>query len=162
MIVLTVRPSTVVSSPGNPPPPALPHQVPPADDPDPFASLLGVIEAYPPGQSGIDGGGFQIIKSASPSYLNIQYEALKKGFYDDLEFLFSDRKGGRSVQVRSASRVGQTDFGVNAIRLNYIGEKLRAKGWQIEEISPKKYPDYFGAANDARDQTFDEDRRRGR
>jgi len=27
----------------------------------------------------------------------------------------------RTVQVRSASRVGSSDFGVNAKRLNYIG-----------------------------------------
>jgi uncharacterized protein (DUF1499 family) len=29
------------------------------------------------------------------------------------------------VMVRSASRVGQTDFGVNAARLNFIAASLR-------------------------------------
>mmetsp|Transcript_28661 Transcript_28661/g.66575 ORF Transcript_28661/g.66575 Transcript_28661/m.66575 type:complete len:86 (-) Transcript_28661:223-480(-) len=64
------------------------------------------------------------------------------------------------VMVRSSSRVGVTDFGVNAIRLNYIADALRGMGWKINELTPKDFPDYFGAANDARDQTFDEDRRK--
>ena len=71
--------------------------------------------------------------------------------------------GGREqgIQVRSSSRVGQTDFGVNAIRLNAIAASLRAKGWAIDEITPKTHQDYFYAADDARDQTFDKDRRKG-
>ena len=59
--------------------------------------------------------------------------------------------------VRSASRVGQTDFGVNAARLNFISAALRKQGWAIDEITPKTHPDYFGAAEDAQDQTFDAD-----
>ena len=64
------------------------------------------------------------------------------------------------IMVRSSSRVGQTDFGVNAARLNYIAAALRSQGWTIDEISPKTHPDYFYAADDARDQTFDQDRRK--
>ena len=64
------------------------------------------------------------------------------------------------IMVRSSSRVGQTDFGVNAARLNYIAAALRSQGWTIDEISPKTHPDYFYAADDARDQTFDHDRRK--
>ena len=88
----------------------------------------------------------------------MQYEALKKGYIDDAEWLLG--KDGM-VTVRSSSRVGQTDFGVNAKRLNYIAEQLRKQGWAIDEITGKTHPDYFGAAEDARDQTFDQDRRRG-
>jgi len=54
--------------------------------------------------------------------------------------------------VRSSSRVGATDFGVNAKRLNYIAAGLRKKGWRIEEITEKTHPDYFYAATDAADQ----------
>ena len=50
---------------------------------------------------------------------------------------------------------------MNASRLNYIAAALRAQGWSIDEITPKTHPDYFYAANDARDQTFDKDRRKG-
>ena len=52
-----------------------------------------------------------------------------------------DAKG--AVQVRSSSRVGQLDFGVNAKRLNWISERLRAKGWNAPTISRKTHPGYF-------------------
>ena len=38
---------------------------------------------------------------------------------------------------------------------------LRKEGWTIEEITAKTHPDYFYAAADAADQTFDQDRRKG-
>ena len=48
------------------------------------------------------------------------------------------------IAVRSSSRVGVTDFGVNAIRLNYIAAALVTQGWKINEITAKDFPDYFG------------------
>ena len=84
--------------------------------------------------------------------------ALKKGYIDDVEFA---KATDGTIMVRSASRVGQTDFAVNAKRLNYIAATLRKQGWAIDEITPKTHPDYFYAAADAADQTFDEDRRKG-
>ena len=53
-----------------------------------------------------------------------------------------------------------TDFGVNAIRLNAIASVLREQGWKIDEITPTRFRDYFDVAGDARDATFDEDRRK--
>ena len=129
---------------------------PPAGDAAPFKSLVKAVKAYAPGQGFIDGGGFQVVKE-SESYLYLQFEALKKGYIDDLEFAL---RGGL-VDVRSSSRVGQTDFGVNAKRLNYIAAALRKDGWAIDEITPASAPDYFDAANEGLDLTFDKDRRRG-
>ena len=129
---------------------------PPAGDAAPFKSLVKAVKAYAPGQGFIDGGGFQVVKE-SESYLYLQFEALKKGYIDDLEFAL---RGGL-VDVRSSSRVGQTDFGVNAKRLNYIAAALRKDGWSIDEITPASAPDYFDAANEGLDLTFDKDRRRG-
>ena len=56
-------------------------------------------------------------------YLYYQFEALKKGYIDDLEFSLraeeyvSNRDSGNNGNflVQSASRVGVTDFGVNAV-----------------------------------------------
>jgi hypothetical protein len=129
---------------------------PPANDPAPFKSLVKAVKAYPPGQGFVDGGGFQVVKETD-SYIYLQFEALKKGYIDDVEFAL--RNG--VVQVRSSSRVGTTDFGVNAKRLNYISSGLRSQGWDIQELTPKTHRDYFDAAVDAADQTFDQDRRRG-
>jgi hypothetical protein len=134
----------------------LPWQ-PPASDTAPFKTLVRAVKAYEPGQGNVDGGGFSVIKEAD-NYLYVQFEALKKGYIDDVEF--ATRAGG-GIQVRSASRVGTTDFGVNAKRLNFISARLRDQGWVIQEINPKTHPDYFYAAADAADQTFDSDRRKG-
>lgn len=129
---------------------------PPASDSAPFKSLAKAVKAYQPGQGFVDGGGFQVVKETE-TYLYLQFESLKKGYIDDVEF--AARKDG-SVEVRSSSRVGQTDFGVNAIRLNAIAGSLRKDGWEIADISEKTHPDYFAAANDARDLTYDKDRRK--
>jgi uncharacterized protein (DUF1499 family) len=107
---------------------------------DAMAELLETIKAYPPGQSKIDKGGFSII-AARPDYLYAQFESLKHGFIDDLEF-FVPPEG--AVQVRSSSRVGFLDLQVNAKRLNWISNDLRAKGWTAEAITEADYPDYFG------------------
>jgi hypothetical protein len=69
-------------------------------------------------------------------------------------------QGTGAIQVRSSSRTGVTDFGVNAIRLNSLADILRQKGWKIDKLSGASHPDYFNTANDARDETFDEDRRK--
>jgi hypothetical protein len=130
---------------------------PPADDKAPFQTLVQAIKAYPPGQGFVDGGGFKVVKEES-GYIYVQYEALKKGYIDDAEWLMG--KDGL-ITLRSSSRVGSTDFGVNGKRLNYIAGTLRGKGWTIDEITPKSHPDYWDAAQDAADQTFDADRRRG-
>ena len=81
-----------------------------------------------------------------------------EGFIDDVEFATGAPGGG--IQVRSSSRLGVTDFGVNAIRLNALTAVLRAKGWACGEVTGASHPDYIEAANDARDATFDEDRRK--
>ena len=52
------------------------------------------------------------------------FESLKNGYIDDLELAVVE--GGAKVLVRSSSRVGFLDFGVNAKRLNFLSSKLRA------------------------------------
>ena len=41
------------------------------------------------------------------------------------------------VAVLSASRVGDSDFGVNAKRVNYIAKGLREKGWTAAAVAAK-------------------------
>eukprot|EP00537_Pseudo-nitzschia_pungens_P016798 CAMPEP_0172406944 /NCGR_PEP_ID=MMETSP1061-20121228/72657_1 /TAXON_ID=37318 /ORGANISM="Pseudo-nitzschia pungens, Strain cf. pungens" /LENGTH=308 /DNA_ID=CAMNT_0013142765 /DNA_START=23 /DNA_END=949 /DNA_ORIENTATION=+ len=136
----------------------VPAWVPPSSDPDPLATVAAVVDAYEPGQGGIDGGGFALVTKKS-GYLYYQFESLKKGFIDDVEFAMVPGSGSNEVQVRSASRVGFTDFGVNAVRLNYVSSKLRSRGWVIPEITPDTHRDYWVTANEAREATFDADRR---
>ena len=54
------------------------------------------------------------------NYLYAEYTSKLMGFVDDVELLLDDK--ARLVQVRSASRLGRRDFGVNRERI----EKLRS------------------------------------
>lgn len=105
---------------------------------DAMKDLLETIKAYPPGQARIDRGGFSIV-TAKPDYLYVQFESLKMGFIDDVEFAVTDGK----VQVRSSSRLGFLDLGVNGKRLGWISAELRAKGWFAPAITEDDYPDYY-------------------
>ena len=104
-----------------------------------MGDLVETIKAYPPFQGRIDGGGFKIV-TARADYLYVQFESLKKGFIDDVEFAVK----GDEVQVRSSSRLGYLDLGVNAKRLNWISAQLRDKGWvSAPKITKEDYPEYF-------------------
>ena len=108
-----------------------------------MGELLATIKAYPPFQARIDGGGFKII-ATNADYLYVQFESLRKGFIDDVEFFVNK---DNSVQVRSSSRLGFLDLGVNAKRLNWISANLRGKGWSAPAIVEDDFPDYFQKIN---------------
>ena len=87
----------------------------------------------------MDGGGWKFVedKLDSDGIAKLEYSSSGKGnlakffnggkpFTDDLVVEVKDD----GVLVRSASRVGDSDFGVNGKRLNYIAAGLRAKGWE--------------------------------
>jgi uncharacterized protein (DUF1499 family) len=102
--------------------------------------MQAVIQAYPPGQNGVDGGGFAI-QTINDRYLYVQFEALKNGYIDDFEAA-AIGQDAKSLQVRSSSRVGYLDYGVNAKRLNYIASELRKRGWDAEGVDFKKHRGY--------------------
>ena len=66
------------------------------------------------------------IITRSVDYLYAEYESALFGFVDDVEFYFEP--GAKRVQVRSASRVGYSDFGVNRARVEDIRRRLAASG----------------------------------
>jgi len=115
--------------------------------------LSQVVKDYPPGQQGIDGGGFSV-KVETNQFLYVQFESLKRGHIDDVEFHLEpgtnpDAKEGNFL-VRTSSRVGFFDFGVNAVRLNRLADDLSKKdGWKIEKITKKSHPRYWGYNCDA-------------
>jgi uncharacterized protein (DUF1499 family) len=58
------------------------------------------------------------IVSEKPNYLYAEFRSRWLGYVDDVEFFYD----GKAIQVRSASRLGRRDFGVNRNRI----ERLRA------------------------------------
>jgi len=67
-----------------------------------------------------------VVIVANRDYLRAQFTTRWMGFVDDAEF-WADPQAG-VVQVRSASRLGQRDFGVNRARIEAIRALLAAPG----------------------------------
>ncbi len=67
----------------------------------------------------------KVVKS-EPNYLYVEFSSKWMGFVDDTEFYLDEKAG--VIQVRSASRLGRRDFGVNRERIEHIRAALaRAK-----------------------------------
>lgn len=77
-----------------------------------IAKLKSVIQSLPRTK----------IITESNDYLYAEFKSALMGFVDDVEF-YLDRKAN-VIQVRSASRLGQSDLGVNRKRIETIRAKL--------------------------------------
>ena len=80
--------------------------------PQTIAKLKAIVETMP---------GAEVVKS-EPGYLYAQYTTRLMKYVDDVEFWFDPAK--QVVQVRSASRLGSRDFGVNRARVDAIRLRL--------------------------------------
>ncbi|MDP3822257.1 MAG: DUF1499 domain-containing protein [Burkholderiales bacterium] len=84
------------------------------DGPATIAKIKAIVQATP---------GAAVIKSEA-DYLYAQYTTRLMKYVDDVEFWF-DPVGG-VVQVRSASRIGQSDLGANRKRVEAVRAALAA------------------------------------
>ena len=65
------------------------------------------------------------VTTIDAEYIRAEFASKLFGFVDDMELYIPAQKSLKvSVQVRSAARVGYTDFGVNRKRIELIREKL--------------------------------------
>jgi uncharacterized protein (DUF1499 family) len=60
-----------------------------------------------------------------PDYLYAEFRSKLMGFVDDVEFTYDDRAG--LIQVRSASRLGRGDLGVNRKRIEAIRARIEGR-----------------------------------
>ncbi len=84
------------------------------DGPATLAKISAVVAAM---------DGAQVVKS-DPDYLYAQYTTRLMKFVDDVEFWYDPT--ARVIQVRSASRVGKGDMGVNRKRVEAVRAALAA------------------------------------
>ena len=102
-------------------------------------TVLDLFKSYPQeGQSDVDKGGWTIV-SADDSTIRIEYKSGignfakyfngGKPFIDDVIVSVSDGV----VNIRSSSRVGESDFNVNQKRLQYLAAKARTMGWDAPD-----------------------------
>ena len=74
----------------------------------------------------VDGMPRAKVVTAQPNYLYAEFTSKLMGFVDDTEFYLDEKAG--VIQVRSASRLGRGDHGVNRERIESIRAQLaRAK-----------------------------------
>lgn len=67
------------------------------------------------------------IKVAEDNYIRAEFTSRIFRFVDDVEFYFPDTKSKkRIIHVRSASRIGHSDLGVNRKRIEQIRSKYNA------------------------------------
>lgn len=90
---------------------ALPFQ---GDGAAALARVKAIVESMP---------GTRVV-SASPDYVYVQFTTRWLKFVDDVEFCLLP--GEQVVHVRSASRVGRKDFGVNRQRIEAIRARYSA------------------------------------
>jgi uncharacterized protein (DUF1499 family) len=62
------------------------------------------------------------IVAVKPGYLYAEFKSAGMGFVDDVEFALDEAAG--VVQVRSASRLGVRDLGVNRARIEFIRDQF--------------------------------------
>jgi uncharacterized protein (DUF1499 family) len=104
-----------VSSTADPTSDAKHHIAPLAFKDDPAAAwqrLTAIVKAAP---------RVAIVRE-SADYLHAEFASKGLGFVDDVEFAL-DAKAGR-IHMRSASRLGVRDFGVNRARLEWLRGKF--------------------------------------
>lgn len=103
------------------------------------SALKKVIESYPQeGQNKVDLGGWTVVEDsfAPGKVASIEYKSGignfakffngGKPFVDDLKLAIGENG---VVDVRSSSRIGDSDLGVNQKRVAYIVDALRKEGW---------------------------------
>jgi uncharacterized protein (DUF1499 family) len=67
--------------------------------------------------------GGRVVKS-EPDDMYAEFTTRLTGFVDDFEFWFDP--AARAIQVRSASRIGRSDFGANRRRIEEVRAALAA------------------------------------
>jgi uncharacterized protein (DUF1499 family) len=66
------------------------------------------------------------ILTARKNYIRAEFKSGFFGFVDDVEFYFPEEQTGETViHIRSASRIGYSDFGVNRKRIERVQSKLK-------------------------------------
>jgi hypothetical protein len=106
-------------------------------------AIKAVLQEYPQaGQNGVDLNGWEIVEdglSTGSSTARVEYKSGignfakflngNKPFVDDLKIEIGDS----AVEIRSASRIGDSDLGVNQKRLVFLANAIKAMGWTTLE-----------------------------
>jgi uncharacterized protein (DUF1499 family) len=108
-------------APCKPTPNCVSSQADPADDEHYIAPLevkdMNVVRKVLESMRGAS------VIATGPNYLYAEFRTPILRFVDDVEFFFD----GKVIHVRSASRLGRRDFGVNRKRIEQLRSLIRAR-----------------------------------
>lgn len=113
-----------------------------------IAEIRKIVQTYPQkGQNGVDCNGWNFVDDNldTDGTARIEFYScigpaavsmnLAQPFVDDVKLeLVEDGNGKFRFELRSKSRVGASDYGVNKKRVNYLAEALRSKGWDAPKV----------------------------
>jgi Protein of unknown function (DUF1499) len=111
--------------------------------------MADILNTYPQdGQNGIDLGGWKFVENnlgngGGRSSAKLEYTSGigtfakffngGKPFVDDMTVEVVVAAGGGVVNIKSASRIGESDLGVNQKRLQFLAAQARSKGWDAPD-----------------------------
>ena len=107
-------------APCKPSPNCVSSQANPADREHYIAPIHGTMDAV---RRAVEAFPRARIIEKSETYLYAEFRTRLVGFVDDVEFFFD----GRVIQVRSCSRLGRRDFGVNRRRVEALRRAIEAR-----------------------------------
>ena len=90
----------------------------------PIAFTGSAIDAIAAIRKIVEGTERTLVVRHEANYLYAEYKSKLMGYVDDVEFLASEREG--VIHVRSASRLGRRDYGVNRARIEAVRERFAA------------------------------------
>lgn len=90
---------------------------------EPFTSDSDLKETFAKLKETIDSLKEAQIVQADERYIYAEFTSKLMGFVDDVEFYLDETMG--TIEVRSASRLGESDLGVNRKRIEAIREQLK-------------------------------------
>jgi len=88
----------------------------------PIAIKGGAPAAMAAVRKAVEGMTDATVVRAEGNYLYAEYRTKLLRFVDDVEFLYDEKAG--LIHVRSASRLGRRDFGVNRARVEALRKRL--------------------------------------
>ena len=83
----------------------------------------GAVEAMAAARKTVEGLQGVIVIRQEGNYLYAEFRSKLMGFVDDVELVFDEKAG--LIHVRSASRLGRRDFGVNRARVEAIRARIK-------------------------------------
>jgi uncharacterized protein (DUF1499 family) len=89
----------------------------------PVPFTRGAAAAMAAVRRAVEGMAGSTVIRCEGNYLYAEFRTKVMGFVDDVEFLFDGKAG--LIHVRSASRLGRKDFGVNRARIEALRARIR-------------------------------------